>query len=64
MRKRLYEIIEVSKNNDKASMAYDIVMMCAIAVSIVPLALKKLIVFFIIQIFSRLFYLSSIMYLG
>ena len=41
MRKRLYEIIEVSKNNDKASMAYDIVMMCAIVVSIVPLALKK-----------------------
>ncbi len=40
MRKRIYEIIEVSKDNDKISMAYDILMMCAIVISIVPLALK------------------------
>lgn len=41
MRRRLYEIIEVSKDNDKASMAYDILMMCAIVISIVPLAFKE-----------------------
>lgn len=41
MRKRLYEIIEVSKDGDKASLFYDILMMCAIIISIFPLAFKE-----------------------
>lgn len=41
MRKRLYEIIEVSQVNDVVSRAYDILMMCAIIISIVPLAFKN-----------------------
>ena len=40
MRKRIYEIIEVAKDNDRVSMVYDIVMMIAIVASIVPLAFK------------------------
>ena len=46
MRKRLFEIIEVSKNDDVASAIYDIVMMCAIVISIIPLALKSTNTFF------------------
>jgi voltage-gated potassium channel len=38
MRRRIFEIIEVSKNNDKASAVYDIFMMATILISIVPLA--------------------------
>ena len=41
MRKRLYEIIEVSQNNDRLSAAYDIMMMITIVVSIIPLAFKN-----------------------
>lgn len=41
MRKRLYEIIEVSQDGDRVSTAYDISMMIAIIVSIVPLAFKN-----------------------
>ena len=41
MRKRLYEIIEVSTDNDRIGTVYDILMMCAIVISIVPLAFKK-----------------------
>lgn len=41
MRKRLYEIIEVSTNNDKASFTYDVLMMISIIISIVPLAFKQ-----------------------
>ena len=41
MRNRLYEIIEVSKDGDKASTTYDITMMIAIIVSIIPLAFKN-----------------------
>ena len=40
MRKRLFEIIEVAEENDRLSLAYDLIMMSAIAVSIVPLAFK------------------------
>lgn len=47
MRKRLYEVIEVSKDDDKVSMAYDILMMCTIIISIVPLAFKNIYVFFL-----------------
>lgn len=41
MRKRLYEIIEVSQDNDRISLGYDILMMCAIIISIIPLAFKQ-----------------------
>ena len=41
MRKRIFEIIEVSQDNDKASTIYDIGMMLAIVISIIPLALKE-----------------------
>lgn len=37
MRKRIYEIIEQSKNGDKLSYAYDILMLGAIVASIIPL---------------------------
>ena len=40
MRKRLYEIIEISKDNDTASQIYDMFMMITIIASIVPLAFK------------------------
>lgn len=38
MRKRLFEIIEVSDDNDRGSTLYDIFMMLTIIVSIIPLA--------------------------
>lgn len=37
MRKRIYEIIEQGKRRDKLSIAYDIMMLIAIIVSIIPL---------------------------
>lgn len=37
MRKRLFEIIEVGKEEDKASRAYDVFMMLTIIISIIPL---------------------------
>ncbi|MBQ7624559.1 MAG: ion transporter [Clostridia bacterium] len=40
-RKRLYEIIERSEDNDKASAAYDLFMILVIIVSLVPLAFKN-----------------------
>ena len=41
MKKRIYEIIEVSKEDDKASHVYDLVMMFIIFISIIPLAFKQ-----------------------
>ena len=41
MRKRLFEIIEVSQDGDRVSAVYDITMMVAIVISIIPLAFKK-----------------------
>jgi voltage-gated potassium channel len=41
MRRRVYEIIEVSQDGDKVSAAYDITMMIAIVISIIPLAFKN-----------------------
>jgi voltage-gated potassium channel len=38
MKRRIFEIIEVSKDNDKASAVYDVFMMATILFSIVPLA--------------------------
>lgn len=40
MRKRVFEIIEASKDGDKLSTAYDLFMMAAIIVSLVPLGFK------------------------
>ncbi len=40
MRKRIFEIIEVSRSGDSSSMIYDGVMLCAIIVSLMPLAFK------------------------
>lgn len=41
VRERLHEIIEVAKPDDSASMAYDLLMMTAIVVSILPLTVKQ-----------------------
>ena len=40
MKKRIYEIIEVSKEDDTTSHIYDLVMMFTIFMSIIPLAFK------------------------
>ena len=40
MRRRIYEIIEVSRDGDRASAVYDYTMMAAIVISLVPLAFK------------------------
>ena len=41
MRKRVFEIIEVGKDDDFASKIYDIFMMLTIVISIIPLAMKS-----------------------
>ncbi|MBE5837978.1 ion transporter [Butyrivibrio sp.] len=41
MRKRIFEIIELSEENDKVSSAYDAIMLLAIIISIVPLGFKN-----------------------
>ncbi len=41
MRKRIFEIIEVSKDKDRLSFLYDVTMLLAIIISIVPLAFKE-----------------------
>ncbi|MGN0482840.1 MAG: ion transporter [Lachnospiraceae bacterium] len=41
MRKRIFEIIEISKNDDVVSKVYDIVMLITILLSIVPLAFRS-----------------------
>ena len=41
MRKRIYEIIEVSGEHDTLSKIYDITMMIVIIISLVPIALKE-----------------------
>ena len=40
MRKRLFEILEIGSEDDHASRFYDFFMICAIVVSIIPLAIK------------------------
>ncbi len=40
MRKRIFEIIEISKGNDRASRIYDCFMIVLITVSVIPLAFK------------------------
>lgn len=46
MRKRLFEIIEVAQEDDTASTLYDLLMMCSIIISIIPLAFKETNAFF------------------
>ena len=41
MRKRIFEIIEKSKGNDKVSFVYDIFMLAVIFISIVPVTIKE-----------------------
>lgn len=41
VRKRIFEIIEVSKENDRVSTIYDTFMMAVIIISMVPLAFKE-----------------------
>lgn len=41
MRKRLFEIIEVASENDRISNVYDVIMMIAIIVSLIPLCTKS-----------------------
>lgn len=40
IRKRIFEVIEIAGENDKASKIYDLCMMCLIIASLVPLAFK------------------------
>lgn len=40
MRKRIYEIIEVSKDGDKVSLVYDVTMLVSIVLSLLPLTFK------------------------
>ncbi len=48
MRKRIFEIIETSKDGDKLSATYDVFMMIVIVVSLIPLAFKNENTFFIV----------------
>lgn len=41
MRKRIFEVIEVAKGNDVLSRYYDLLMIVAIVISIIPLAFKE-----------------------
>ncbi len=41
VRKRIYEIVEVSKGRDKASTVYDVFMLVVITASLIPLAFKS-----------------------
>lgn len=41
MRERIFEIIEVSRPGDKLSRFYDLIMMAAICISLIPLAFKE-----------------------
>ena len=46
MRKRLYEIIEVAKENDRWSQMYDFFMIFMIFISLAPLTVKEQTAFF------------------
>ncbi len=53
MRKRIFEIIEVSKDDDRVSTLYDIFMLVVIICSLIPLAFKSTnVVFDIIEIIA------------
>lgn len=58
MRKRIFEIIEPGKRDDKASAAYDIFMLIAIAASIVPLMfVEEYPVFRVIELVTVTFFI-------
>ncbi len=42
MRKRIFEIIELSNGDDRLSSVYDVLMMCTIVISLIPLAFKDI----------------------
>lgn len=48
MRKRIFEIIELSEGNDKLSRFYDLFMMCVIVISLIPLAFKETTILFLV----------------
>lgn len=48
VRKRIYDIIEVAFDEDRASTVYDVIMLVAIILSVVPLAFKDYYLFFYI----------------
>lgn len=52
MRKRIYEIIEASNNNDLCSSIYDSLMMIVIVISLIPLAFKT--EYFVFQIVDKI----------
>ena len=58
MRKRLYEIIELSQDNDIVSSIYDTLMMFSIIISIIPLAFKQTYTFSTTPTLLPPFYLS------
>lgn len=58
MRKRMFEIIELSHDNDKLSKAYDLTMMSVIIVSLIPLAFKEN-----YKLFSLVEYISTIVFI-
>lgn len=51
MRKRIYEVIELSQEDDRLSKIYDIFMMGIIIISLIPMAFKE--EYLIFQIFDR-----------
>ncbi|WP_294483265.1 ion transporter [uncultured Ruminococcus sp.] len=60
MRDRIFEIIEVNKDDDKASTAYDTVMMIVIIASLVPLAFKSTnSVFKVIDLISTIIFIAD-----
>lgn len=63
MRKRLYEIIEQGHKEDKASVAYDVLMLVAIFLSIIPLMFTEEVKAFVIfeQVTVSLFILDYIL---
>lgn len=40
LKKRIYEIVEASKNQDTASLAYDVMILVAVVVGLIPLTMK------------------------
>lgn len=47
MRKRIFEVIELSDGDDRLSRFYDLTMMCVIVISLIPLAFKETNSFFL-----------------
>lgn len=66
IRNRVYQIIEPAAEGDKYSKAYDIIMMCIIVISLVPLAFKQETILFdmIDNVCVTIFIIDYIMRLG